>query len=399
MMAAEQRPFLAQLPLAHSRYLEVLRGGFMLLRFPPDIEHEYRAARDPALRHRLAASALAGIVAVTAWMLLDFFGNREFQFPAARLILLGWMLPLLGLLALVAIQPNRGRPVPGAIVLAIDAGLALGFVYLQILMETRGLPGARFPFEALLVLLFGFFLSGMMTFRAVTAGVIAVGAFLAGTVISGVPPAVNTDDAVLFLVVTVLLGTAGSWRIEHSDRLGFLMARLLRTAAEHDGLTNLLNHSAFVAHCNRAWRQAARDGRPVGLLMTDIDHFKAYNDCYGHAAGDRCLQRVAQVVGSAAGRGLDAAGRMGGEEFAVFFYGMPGERLAEAAERLQRGVEALHIEHAESDTARWVTVSVGAAGRLPGRGDTLREAMRAADAGLYAAKAAGRNRTHVERPG
>lgn len=391
-VAAESRLLLPAVSRTNSPYLHVLRGGFVTLSFPAEMETEYRRARDPVLRQRLAVGALMGITLVGLWVVLDLYTGRYFQFPMARFALLAWMLPLLVLLVILALIPMRERPLSPWLVFVIYVLVGLALLRLEIVMETHRLPGSRYPYVALLVVMFSFFITGLMTWRAAFAGLIVTVVYGVSSVFEIHNQAFPLDEALFFLITTVAVGTAGSWRLEHADREQFLMSRLLLEMAEHDGLTGLLNHTAFVSHCTRVWRQAERDGKPIGILMLDIDHFKPYNDHYGHAAGDQCLVHVAEVLEAAAGRGLDAAGRLGGEEFSGFWYDMSETQLGEIAEQVRRNVEALEIPHTSSPVSRHVTVSIGTISVTPRTGVQFEPALKAADEALYAAKAGGRNR-------
>lgn len=396
--AAEGGTLLTAVRRTNSPYLRVLRSGFVTLSFPGRMEIEYRRTRDPLLRQRLAVSGLMGIAVVGIWMVLDLYTGRYFQFPLARLALLAWMLPLLALLVILALMPMRKRPLSSWLVFGIDVLIGLALLRLEAVMEAHAMTGGRYPYVALLVMMFSFFITGLMTWRAALAGLVITLAYGISSIFAIHNHAFPLDEALFFLTAVVAVGTAGSWRLEHSDREQFLMSRLLLETAEHDGLTGLLNHAAFVSHCTRAWRQAEREDKPVGVLMLDIDHFKPYNDYYGHAAGDQCLIGVAEVLESAAGRGLDAAGRLGGEEFAGFWYDMSEERLGETAEQVRRGVEALKIRHARSPVSRHVTVSIGTLSISPRDGQPFESALKAADGALYAAKSAGRNRVVTAAP-
>jgi len=171
----------------------------------------------------------------------------------------------------------------------------------------------------------------------------------------------------------------------------------LRSANEHlerlaliDPLSGLANRRSFDEALEKAWRDAIRYGRAVGLLMIDVDHFKLFNDRYGHVAGDRCLRQVGKVLMNFACRPGDLPARYGGEEFALL---LPGATLAGArivAERLRRAVEELCIANVDSSIGQ-VSVSIGVAAQVPSRGEKAEGLIEAADAGLYAAKRGGRN--------
>lgn len=159
-----------------------------------------------------------------------------------------------------------------------------------------------------------------------------------------------------------------------------------------DGLTGLSNRRYLNESLETEWKHAGRIKAPVSILMIDIDHFKLYNDNYGHLAGDEVLNRVAAVVGNACRRNTDVAARFGGEEFALVLPSMSGADAMAAARNLAIEVEALRIPHATSSTSDWVTISVGAATMIPNRADSFESLVAAADKALYEAKRTGRNR-------
>ncbi len=177
-----------------------------------------------------------------------------------------------------------------------------------------------------------------------------------------------------------------------------------------DPLTQLANRLALDECLGLEWARAARAGTPLALLMIDVDCFKAFNDCYGHVAGDRCLHGVAQVLALGTGRVGDMVARYGGEEFAVLLPGADDAQALAAAERLRLGVRALALEHAQgASDAGVVSISIGVASVLPqaldgagGHGGHAGSALgaaqlllRRADAALYRAKQGGRDQSVV----
>ena len=126
--------------------------------------------------------------------------------------------------------------------------------------------------------------------------------------------------------------------------------------------------------------------------MIDIDHFKAFNDHYGHGAGDACLRRVAQTIASALARPGDFVGRYGGEEFTVILPDCNTVGAALVSENLRARVDALRISHAQSSVADHVTISIGYRSRIVGTGGSWTDLMEEADKALYLAKSRGRNR-------
>jgi diguanylate cyclase (GGDEF)-like protein len=160
----------------------------------------------------------------------------------------------------------------------------------------------------------------------------------------------------------------------------------------HDGLTGLLNRAALEDQVRKLWQQASRDKLAVSVVLIDIDHFKAYNDRYGHQAGDRCLREVASAVRKAARRRpLDLVARYGGEELIAVLFGADRTHAETIARAVLDSVRELHIPHVASLTRPYVTASVGAATLGPGSDYSHDLAVQMADRALYSAKECGRD--------
>jgi diguanylate cyclase (GGDEF)-like protein len=167
--------------------------------------------------------------------------------------------------------------------------------------------------------------------------------------------------------------------------------RRLEALAGQDGLTGLANRRTFDDALAREHRRAGRDRTRLAMIMIDVDRFKAFNDRYGHPAGDDALRRVSRAIESTLRRPGDVAARYGGEEFAVLLPGADESAGAIIADRIRRAVLDLAIEHDESP-AGVVTISAGVASVAPGAFDSSLAALVAdADRALYRAKANGRN--------
>ncbi|WP_036168516.1 diguanylate cyclase [Massilia sp. 9096] len=173
----------------------------------------------------------------------------------------------------------------------------------------------------------------------------------------------------------------------------------LQRAALLDPLTKIANRRHFDGFLEREWQRAMRNAQPLSLVVLDVDHFKLYNDTLGHAAGDACLQQVAQALAGHAARPTDLAARYGGEEFVLLFGETPLEHAARLAETIRAAIEALEVPNPRSPTSPWITVSVGVATIVPTQLDEIDNLFVCADRAMYAAKAAGRNRVETARVG
>ncbi|CAK0776062.1 two-component system, chemotaxis family, response regulator WspR [Gammaproteobacteria bacterium] len=169
---------------------------------------------------------------------------------------------------------------------------------------------------------------------------------------------------------------------------------LLENLAMLDGLTDIPNRRRFDEMIAIEWRRARRNTLPLSVLMVDVDHFKAYNDHYGHGAGDECLRKVARSLKSALMRPADFVARYGGEEFVIILPENNEGGARQMAERIRAAVWDLSIPHAHSPTAKYVTISLGHATRVPGLDDVPEVLLGTADRALYQAKQEGRNRAN-----
>ncbi len=169
-------------------------------------------------------------------------------------------------------------------------------------------------------------------------------------------------------------------------------ADLLRSLSFLDGLTGIANRRRFDEAMAREWRRCGRSHQPVSLILLDVDHFKAYNDHYGHQAGDECLRAIADILAEQVNRAGDLIARYGGEEFIVLLPETGHEGAEQVAERLRLAVARQGIPHAHSPVAPHITISLGVATQVPTGTDTPDGLAQMADQLLYQAKRSGRNR-------
>ena len=172
---------------------------------------------------------------------------------------------------------------------------------------------------------------------------------------------------------------------------------VLRSQTFSDGLTGIANRRHFDVAIEKEMRRAMRTGSPLSLLMIDIDHFKDYNDHYGHQQGDDCLIRVAAELAAMLQRPTDLLARYGGEEFAAILPDTDAAQALRMAEAIRERAAELRIAHAKTDNAvKHITVSIGIATQHPQQQVAISALIGAADRALYLAKGAGRNRVMVQ---
>jgi len=166
---------------------------------------------------------------------------------------------------------------------------------------------------------------------------------------------------------------------------------MLEKLAAIDGLTDIPNRRFFDEHYVREFKRAKRCKTPLSLIMIDIDYFKAYNDYYGHTAGDECIKKIAQSLKYSIQRPGDIVARYGGEEFVVVLPETPNDGAIQVAQQLTNNVQALNIPHHQSNVLNVVSISAGVASLTPKEKSIPKELVNAADDALYSAKHNGRN--------
>lgn len=379
------RTWLADVPA--NPYAEQLKQGVQRLRFARPLERQYRLyQRQESYGLRRIALAF-GVLVWLAFAVLDqlVIGAPECWWALA--LRLGVLVLLLGYAWLLLRQPHSPWLGPFSLLcitaLGVSATAVVGIAHLR---------HPHFPYEGLLLIcMAAYFLVGLRLSEALLSSAIMLAAYLAFDSWAGTAPA-RLANNLMFLLFGNLMGAVGCYLLEYRSREHFLVGNLLQALAEQDSLTGLHNRRSFDRQLERLWRQAQRERVPVALLLGDVDHFKAYNDRYGHQAGDAVLRQVGQVFQQAARRPLDMAVRMGGEEFAVLLYDIDAAQMLQRAEALRQAVEGLQIEHAGSTSAAVVTLSIGVVCLLPQPGQAPSSLYQQADRWLYEAKAFGRNR-------
>ena len=379
----------ALLDLEHfsdSPYANELRRDFPDLRFAVALEKDFQAFHLDRVRSRVRffqlATCLLSLAVAIHLVVLDGLPVRS--------VLVGWLgvtIPVSVFLLWASWSPFYERLYLPAARIALPL---LGIIS-AVGIASRILVGHPDPFYFLTSYSIAlFFLGGQMFREALIANALMILAHGVALAFVGEP----VESVVYYVTVLTITAAVGAFvyrGVERQLRTSFLERGLMGEMAARDGLTGLKNRGAFDDHFPRMWQQGLRDRRSLALLLIDVDHFKAYNDRYGHQGGDEALRRVAQVVQGFARRPLDMAARYGGEEFVLALFDMSGEFVQELAEELRQSILALQIPHEDSPTAPFVTASVGISVVRPKMGRTPEGAVQLADESLYSAKRSGRN--------
>jgi diguanylate cyclase (GGDEF)-like protein len=364
-----------------------LARGFPWLRFDEPLEAEFRQSWRVQSRVSVQLNLWLCLSLVVAFAMIGRVILPRGPQDLVSVFSLGIFVPIMLLALFAAYTPLYWRwHSPIVQLLAPAFGISLVFLTLQTpALVMTFLPGL------LLAVISIYFLAGMTFFPAVRSGLLVLLAFVIGSAISGL----EIDRAAyggLVLLSANIIGATVCYTLERANRTNFLESRLLKEMASRDGLTGIYNRRILDEHIDTVWQQSMRERAPIALLLVDIDYFKAYNDYFGHQAGDESLRHVAQSLARCARRPLDFIGRYGGEEFALVLYYASREYVEEVAARIQQSMEDLQLKHPASPVAKHLTVSIGAACVVPAPDRSPFGFVQLADEALYEAKGQGRNR-------
>lgn len=371
------------------------RAGWLRLRFADAaLEADFRRYHLAEFLPRMRKSLPVALALFLAFAMLDALSLPPLVRDGVLGLRLGGIVPVLAL-TWVALYVRSLREWLQWLVSA--SALASGLGIVGIIWVAR-VHAFGLPYEGIiLATFFSYFLTGLRFVAASLCGWLVFLAYVAMELHVGL----NGDTLLynaFFLATANLIGCFGNHFLEQAVRQNFCSMVQMHKLAERDFVTGLLNRRAFSTRATGIWRQALRDGRSIGIAMVDVDHFKHYNDHYGHAAGDVALQSVAHVIAEHAPRPLDACARYGGEEFVVLWYDVDADHAMALAQRMCQAVQALGLPHVASPTAGVVSISVGLVCTAVHNAAQWDAALRAADQALYQAKQQGRNRVCAADP-
>jgi diguanylate cyclase (GGDEF)-like protein len=205
-------------------------------------------------------------------------------------------------------------------------------------------------------------------------------------------PFVNVNPFGMLLLAHVGIAIAGLLGIYTSSRSLHKAYDIIQQQAIFDNLTEIPNRQGFSQRISKEFQRSNRTQKPLSIIICDIDHFKAYNDTYGHGSGDKCLRQLAQAIKKTLVRPGDFCARYGGEEFVVALTDTPHQGAMHVAEIIRLSIIELQIAHKKSPPLKVVTLSLGVATSTDQPMITYEELINNADTALYLAKKNGRNR-------
>jgi diguanylate cyclase (GGDEF)-like protein len=386
-------PAQALAPDGESPVARTLKSGFAFLRFPAPLEAAFLAEYRATFRRWVRISLIVACGTTTGFAVIDHWVLSGEQTTGSDLVRFGLQMPCVLIMLLATSERLYKRWYQLGIQIAAPLfGIGSVLLAMQSVPEHAPLVSSRM----LLVCFFFYFMLGLSFYAALRSNLIMAAAFGAAGIAGAIQPEVATYQLFVLFCANII-GAAGAYALEHANRVAFLERSRLAEVAMQDGLTGLLNRAAFEEQIRRVWDHAVRERSSLAVVMIDIDHFKPFNDRYGHQAGDKCLRDVANAVRRTAHRRpLDFVARYGGEELVAVLFGCDRAHAQDVARSICEAVSGLRIPHIASTTQAYVTVSVGVATADPGSGldGSHDRTLRLADSALYAAKEQGRDR-HV----
>jgi len=375
------------------------------LRFPAALEAEFQQDYTQRYHSHMIIAGLLGVLAILSSGVID-----PFWMPAQAADM--WMIramttvPVLAILAFskTRLAMTHMQPIVAFCACLVVAGVTA--------LSLKAITPFNYFFisSITMVMLVVFVLSRLQFFWGCLSALVMLTIINTGYVLFG-----QADLKILTIINFVTASSAifslvGTFLVERSLRQNYLQSRLLafenndlgeanlrlQYLTAIDGLTQIANRRSLDMSLSTEWQRSQRKQEPLGVVMIDVDHFKLFNDTYGHQAGDECLREVAGTLKDFARRPGDLAARYGGEEFVLILTNATPQQARMVAERVRDKILALGIPNQRSSHGN-VTASLGVASMIPGTHHTGPEALLlAADQALYRAKKSGRNRVAID---
>jgi diguanylate cyclase (GGDEF)-like protein len=380
----------------------LLKDGLPRLRFPAELEARFH---QDCAEQRLTVLLVNGVMVAILfnWLLwTDYFMVPDVFDLSLRLRLFVFTPLTIACLIILAWVPFLWLREWSAF---LWGTLAAG-ITLYVCAQSHDAMAAPNLLSLLPIVMFANTMARMRFVQAVMLDGLTLLVFLYGWYATPPAPLALMLPALLTLLACMAMTLFGCYQHERQERLNWLrltrekfLYKDLERASQHletvsriDMLTEVSNRRHFDEFLQQVWDRARLDGSEISVMMIDLDHFKAYNERYGQPQGDICLKDIAMELKRRLRRPGDLIARYGGEQFIAVLVGTPLATAVSAAERVRKGVEALNLVHAASNTQTVVTVSVGVACLRPNTPhSTPSQLIAAADEALYQAKSRGRN--------
>jgi len=370
----------------------------------PELDRRFELDRGAQRCREILLSSLIGLAVYNAFLVVDAVLVPD-VFRFALLMRLAIVTPLVLVLLVIVTQRPPERIREGAaftMTILVAGGLA------WIAAQSHAPLISHYQYGIALVLIFTNVVLQLRFTYAVIASLLQVGLYALAASATVVDPRVRLAGALLVGSAAIFTLFA-NWRLNRNERVTFLLSlrdrirtrelwqqnMMLHELSGLDPLTGLANRRLFDEQIASIWRRALISAEEVGLLMVDVDYFKAFNDRYGHVSGDECLRLVAESLKREVRASTDCLARYGGEEFVVSLPGLDLEACFDVANRMRQAIEDLGLPHEGSPGIGRVTISVGVATRRADPSVTVSDLVHSADKAMYRAKRRGRNRVQA----
>jgi diguanylate cyclase (GGDEF)-like protein len=388
---------------------QTLQSHFRALRFPKALEADY--ARDTEASR---IKALQGTGVAIAFLMNMFLVTDHAMVPDMFGLALIWRLWMYTPLILCSLWLlGRIKNVLLRELFVAQASLAACVIQVALCVGSQSPHALAYLVGITMVIFFSNVYSRIRFWVALPVNAAELMLFALGVWLFPVVDMALVIPIALMLLSTVMFTLYYLYTLEHEERHNYLLGQRQRVLGDAltqanadlervsrtDALTQVANRRHFDEVMAQLWERARVDGQELSVLMLDIDHFKLYNDRYGHPEGDACLVQVSQVLRKGLRRPGDLVARYGGEEFIAVLYKASALQVQQAAERVRAAVEALDITHEDAPLHGQVTISIGWASIKPNERDaSVQRLIAQADEALYQAKNRGRNRLWPEVP-
>jgi diguanylate cyclase (GGDEF)-like protein len=384
-----------------------LANGRVFLRFPQTIECFFNAYDREKRQQRYIFLGICAIVLYDLYCIGDKIMLPDI-YRTAWFTRLGIITPLM-LLTILLVGVKRVTAFQDVFASLTVMTATFGVLYI---LKSSAHPNVEHYHTGILVIvMFGNIAVRLRFFYSLVSSVIIFVAYVHFSYHHSHMSIDMVHNSSLILLTTIIVSMIANYQMEKESRREYLLTVLqgidsqklseankkLELLSISDSLTGLSNRRYFDETLQVEWKSAIRSQYGISMIFLDIDNFKAYNDTYGHPAGDTCLKSIGHVIRESIHRPRDLAARYGGEEFVVLLPRTAETHALRMAQIIQEKVKTLDIEHRQSDNGERVTVSMGVACLFPSSGSQPEDLLKRADLGMYEAKQNGRNRIVLYR--